>query len=73
MWARLNGCADCAPGMAPDHNEVELSRQRANVAITNSQRAGLVRADYGSLQIMDLQKIRERRNESCTFTPAERG
>jgi CRP/FNR family cyclic AMP-dependent transcriptional regulator len=35
-----------------------LSRQRTNAAIKVLERAGLVRANYGSLQIMDLQALR---------------
>lgn len=34
-----------------------LSRQRTNAAIKALERAGLVRANYGSLQIMDLQAL----------------
>ena len=34
-----------------------LSRQRTNAAIKALQRAGLVRANYGNLQIVDLQAL----------------
>jgi CRP/FNR family transcriptional regulator, cyclic AMP receptor protein len=34
-----------------------LSRQRTNAAIKALERAGLVRANYGSLQIVDLQAL----------------
>lgn len=36
---------------------VGLSRSRTNAAIKALQRAGLVRANYGSLQIMDVQAL----------------
>ncbi|MNU86503.1 cAMP-activated global transcriptional regulator CRP [compost metagenome] len=36
-----------------------LSRQRANAAIRVLEAAGLVRANYGNLQIVDLQSLRE--------------
>jgi CRP/FNR family cyclic AMP-dependent transcriptional regulator len=34
-----------------------LSRQRTNAAIKSLERAGLVRANYGNLQIVDLQAL----------------